>query len=98
MISDTVDLARFVDSLENVIGDARSNRLRFASLGWRSGLLFRVASPDLGNHDPHPGDDALRSALARAGTSAFNSGTGAGGGVVFSVDWKTLDTARKAAR
>jgi hypothetical protein len=98
VISDTVDLARFVDSLENVIGDARSNRLRFASLGWRSGLLFRVASPGLGNHEPHPGDDALRSALARAGTSAFNSGTGAGGGVVFSVDWKTLDIARKAAR
>lgn len=97
VISTADDLARFVDGLEHVLGDSRPQSLCFASLGWRSGLLFRLATPGLADLHPQPGDQAIRSALVRAGTQAFNSGEYAGGGVVFSAPWQTLRRATRTA-
>ncbi len=89
-ISSAAELARFVEGLEQVVGEPRPKSLRFASLGWRSGLLFRLATPGMIDLNPHPADRAIRNALVRARTSAFNVGEGAGGGVAFSASWETL--------
>jgi hypothetical protein len=84
------DLALFMEGLERELGGARPDRLRFASLGWRNGLLFRLTVPELADFDAHPGDAALRVALSRAKTSVYSTGELAGGGVVFSVPWLAL--------
>jgi len=89
-ISTAAELARFVDALEQVVGEPRPSSLRFASLGWRSGVLFRLGTPGMADPNSHPADRAIRNALVRARTPAFNSGERAGGGVAFSASWETL--------
>ena len=84
------DLARFLDELERLLGESAPRRLRLASLGWRSGLLYRLASPETAQPSTSLGDPPIRQALARAGTRVFQSGQLAGGGVVFVATWETL--------
>jgi len=89
-IETSEDLAHFLDELEALVAEPRPTNLRFASLGWRSGLLFRLATPELASVGARPGDRALQEALARTGARTFNAGQGLGGGVVFVTTWDTL--------
>jgi hypothetical protein len=99
VIENAGELARFVAGLEEVLDEPRPATLRFASLGWRGGLLYRLATPEVtASTREQPGDQALRSSLVRARTLAFNAGEFAGGGVAFRMSWKTLYQGLRQAR
>ena len=83
-------LVRFLDDLEAVVGEPKPARLRFASLGWRGGLLYRLASKRIPLSSLSPREREIRSAMARDDFIVWSAGQRAGGGVVFSTTWDAL--------
>lgn len=85
-----LQLVRFLDDLEAVVGEPRPARLRFASLGWRGGLLYRIAFEGVPSSSLSPRERAIRAAIARGDPAPWSAGYRAGGGVVFSTTWEAL--------